>query len=330
MFKRKDKNLWVEKYDGKTFYGKTQKVVIEKIREYRENKNQTVNMKRVLEEWYEEYEPTVSPGRAITARSVINRMLPYIGGRGVGDFRPVDLARMLRAVCDGRVRTTAQVYRTVLSMSFAYAVNAGYIDESPARDLLTPSNTLPSGHRPLPSDEDLRKVLADTSYPIGLFCQIAIFTGLRRGEILALTKSDINLADRTITVSKSLRCRNNQPEISTPKTENGNRIVYIPDQLYPLLQDLPYDIVVSDHGKYWLIPQFAYQYKLWAKSVGITATPHQFRHLYTATIIDLGLTPQDAQILLGHSTVVTTQRIYDHIRDQRRLAAALKTKSLSY
>lgn len=329
MFKRKDKNLWVEKYNGLTFYGKTQKEVINKIKEYKE-RDKSQLAKDVMEEWYEIKSEKVAPGRQRAIRGAVNRLAPLLGDRRVGEVRPVDLARVLTAASEGRKSETALLYRNTLRQTMRYAVSAGYIDIDPSTYIPTPTNTIPSERRNPPPDEEIPRILADTSYPFGLFAHIAIYTGLRKGEILALTKSDIDYDQRIIHVTKSNQDKYGKAYIKTPKTDFSNRIVSIPDALYPLLVDIPYDIVVSDEGKYFNAGRFAYGYRKWQKAIGITATPHQFRHLYTTAILDLGLEPHEAQLLLGHATVITTQRIYDHIRNERRLAAASKTRSLTY
>ena len=64
---------------------------------------------------------------------------------------------------------------------------------------------------------------------------MALYTGLRPGELRALTVNDVDLTARTITVSKSIDARSGVTK--PPKTESGQRVVPIHPELAPLLQD---------------------------------------------------------------------------------------------
>ena len=335
MFKRKDKNLWVEKVsingEVKTFYGHTQKEVLEKIREYKEDRSADKAYSDVIWEWLEEHCKDLSPCRARGYRSAAKKLTAWFGVRRVGAIRTVDLANALKDATDGLTRDSADRYLSVLVKSMGYAQNCGLIDTNPALGLTIPKGLRRNERRELPTAEDIDSVRQHTEYPMGVFANIALFTGLRRGEILALRKSDIDLDRRLIRITKAVQYRDNGlPDIKPPKTEAGIRIVSIPDELYPLLQNIPHDIVISEDGEYFTEKRFVRAWQAYAKANGITATPHQFRHAFTTAIIDLGLSPQEAQLLLGHANLATTTRIYDHIRDQRRIAAADKTRSLSF
>lgn len=331
MYKRKDKNLWVEKFNGKTFYGHTQKEVVEKIRAYKEDRGTNKKIADVIDEWVESIIDSLSPSRQRMYTAAAKRFREHFGNRRLSGIRTQDLAVALSSVTEGLTAYTARSYRSALTRSLQYARECGYTDENPADGLTIPRGLRPTRRRELPSDADVASVIANPSYPFGLFANIALFTGLRRGEILALRINDIDLGSRIIHVTKSVQFKAEKtPVIKEPKTKSSVRIVSIPDQLYPLLRNLPYDIVISNHGEYFEGHAFAYGWKKYAKSIGITATPHQFRHLYTSAILDMGLAPHEAQLLLGHASMQTTQRVYDHIRDQRRIAAAAKTRGLSF
>ena len=60
---------------------------------------------------------------------------------------------------------------------------------------------------------------------------LAIFTGLRKGELLALKWSDVNFKTGEIQVSKSVTVVNGQQTVKCPKTQTSNRTVAIPEFL---------------------------------------------------------------------------------------------------
>ena len=63
------------------------------------------------------------------------------------------------------------------------------------------------------------------------------FTGIREGELLALTPSDIDFEKKTLTVNKSYQRLGREDIVTTPKTPKSNRTIPIPDGLCTCLQE---------------------------------------------------------------------------------------------
>lgn len=55
---------------------------------------------------------------------------------------------------------------------------------------------------------------------------------------------------------------------------------------------------------------------------------HALRHTTTSLLKDLGVPPRDAQIILGHAHIATTQQIYSHVNEAARLDAITKLNKL--
>ena len=58
-----------------------------------------------------------------------------------------------------------------------------------------------------------------------------------------------------------------------------------------------------------------------------TVTPHQIRHGYATALLESGVDPKTAQVLLGHAQLSTTMDIYTHVRDGQLKAAAEKMEA---
>lgn len=61
--------------------------------------------------------------------------------------------------------------------------------------------------------------------------EILFYTGMRKGELMAITLGDIDFDQKTISVNKTLVCISGNYSIQPPKTRKGNRVIDVPDFL---------------------------------------------------------------------------------------------------
>ncbi|WP_148164059.1 site-specific integrase [Nitratiruptor sp. SB155-2] len=126
---------------------------------------------------------------------------------------------------------TVRKYLNLLGSIFDTAIEYGVIKDNPARKIKLPVH-IEKHKEPFSSDE-VELLLSTASGWFRNYLAIAFFTGMRPGEIIALTKDDVNLKRRTINVSKARR----YGKTTTPKTVYSIREVPILDALVPYLMD---------------------------------------------------------------------------------------------
>ena len=120
----------------------------------------------------------------------------------ITEITPSDLSKYIREFSGkGYADKTVRTQLSVFNMIFKYAINFCGLETNPARDVQIPKG-LSKKKVSMPSDEDIRKVKEGINLPFGLFPYMAMYTGMRKGELLALTSKDID--KDYITVSKSL------------------------------------------------------------------------------------------------------------------------------
>ena len=85
------------------------------------------------------------------------------------------------------------------------------------------------------SQEEVIKLLNNSNEWFRLYLAISFYTGMRTGEVMALTHSDIDLEDRVIHIRRSV----SKNKVTTPKTQKSIRSVPILDDLVPYLKRLP-------------------------------------------------------------------------------------------
>jgi integrase len=167
----------------------------------------------------------------------------------------------------------------------------------------------------------------------------ALFTGLRRGELLALRWSNVALesADRHIKVREAIEeTRAGGLRFKAPKTANGERDVSLPDIVVEALRDyrrqqlevrlaLGLGKLVDDallFPKLDGTPQspraFSKEWADVAASIGLPdITFHALRHTHASHLIDAGIDVVKISRRLGHSSPAITLKVYAHLFRRR-------------
>lgn len=174
-----------------------------------------------------------------------NAMYSNIIEKHLGVFLSVKLADVHRShlqgalnQAEGHGRIQQQIYMTVKQ-----------ILQSAVSDRLFPANVFDDifnqidrpGYkaqekRPLSSEERTAVFQADFQPMDKVFLYIIYGCGLRRGEALALTVFDVDLKRHELTVNKSHEFVSGKPRQKPPKSQNGNRTVPIPDNVFPVIR----------------------------------------------------------------------------------------------
>ena len=299
MTRRKD-GRWQETItiNGKTkyFYGKTKAEVLRKLREFEDRQENGLTFSEVSEEWWEEKINSLEFGSIKVYSPAKKRAVQAFGDSYIKDITPSHISRVIRQFSLTHAEKTVKNQLTVYNLIFKYAVEMGYVLYNPARDLTIPQG-LPKDKRTSPSQNDINIVKNSLHIPFGLFAYMALYTGMRRGELLALTWSDIDLKNRIIHITKSLEHIHNTPHIKLPKTEMSIGTVPILDKLYEVLKPGKGLVFPNSDGGYLTNTQFLNRWKGYVKATGITSTPHQFRHAYATMLFEAGIPPEEAQEL---------------------------------
>lgn len=320
--RRKDGLLETTRTDRRTgkrihFYGKTDREIDQQILEYTSRVETGRTFREVADEWAESHFPTVAPTTLKGYRPALRRAVNEFGDEPIQTITARDIKAFLVAFARGRrAQKTVATQRLVINLICTYAIEeSGDLVLNPCSGVSLPKG-LPKTYREAASPED--EVIVRTSSDVWLLPYLIMYTGLRRGEALALTDADIT-ADY-IRVCKSVYYENNKPYIKTPKTEAGNRIVPILDPLKERLPKRFKGYLFSDDGGKTPLTEVQYQrhWREFARATGIQATAHQLRHSYATMLHEMDIDVKDAQALLGHSTAAMTQDIYTHLRDRRK------------
>ncbi len=162
--------------------------------------------------------------------------------------------------------------------------------------------------------------------------QTLFWTGMRRGECLALTVGDIDFAKKTISITKTRDRRKGKDIITAPKTEKSIRTVTMPEQLCTELQ--AYIRLLCEPGENELIfhrspGNVSSSLGKAAESAGVPhIRVHDLRHSHASLLIEMGFTPLLIAERLGHESIDTTLRIYSHLYPNKQADVADRLSAL--
>lgn len=336
------------------FYGKTRKDVAEKINNCIKQLNNgtyiDISNSPTLEEWLRTWLFTYKKNavRATTFEQyeTVLRVhaIPALGSIRIAELKSYEVQRLYNKMLeDGLSPRSIQLLNVVLHGALKQAVKCGLVMQNVCETVELPK-AKQKEMRVLTREEQDKLITVFEGDRYGGAYLFSLFTGLRRGEILALTWSDIDFDSKTINVNKNLsRVKNYEEEggktrliISEPKTMKSNRTVPLIEYLIEVLKRqkiIQQEDRIAAHGLYEendivfandvgraIEPgNFNRRFYKLVKSAGIPhANPHCLRHSFATRGLELGIDIKTMQELLGHSSVALTGDIYTHVMIEQK------------
>lgn len=222
------------------FYGRTRAEAEAKRQEYIDEKKaglSWVDRKLTVGEWVDRWIDLYSIDET-EYRPYINRLRDDLGGLELRGIREGHLVRSLSAY-SGKSKSGASKYRMVLKQVFHRAYKNRLIVDDPAEDLELPDGVTEGSHRALERWEVEHIVAHWRDYPAGRWAMLMMFAGLRRGEMIALDWSCVDMAARTISVVAAVSFKGRERRVKDTKTEAGLRILPISGPLFDMLSETP-------------------------------------------------------------------------------------------
>lgn len=232
--------------DRKYFYGHSRAEAVRKRDAFKAQceKGLTIDPNITVTEWVNFFKSTyrvrVNDAYLQGDAAPYNRLIRAIGSKRVIDVRESDLQKTLNQV-SGMSYSTVDKYRQAMKRVFERARKNKLISENPAADLIMPHYTKGT-HRALERWE-IELIILNWNTPAshaGLWVMLMLLCGLRRGEMMALDWSSVNLEARTLEVRAVAVITSNQAVIEQrAKTDAGLRVLPICQVLYDALLSVP-------------------------------------------------------------------------------------------
>lgn len=319
------------------FRGKTIAEVDRKILQFNSEKTNGRPLDIVANEWYDNHCSEIAVSTRKTYGHAVKRLTAHYGNKSVGKITPMDLQRYIHDFGQqGYARTTVSIELTVIKLIFSYAVLCGDIPASPATEVSIARN-LPKKKRSAITEEQQRKVMNCKSGDGWLYGYMLLYTGCRRGELLALNWQDIDLEQNVIHIYKKL----NYAETSSGvieynlKSENGKRDIPL---FAPLKAVLPTNqiglIFKNENGNHLSHNESLNLWKSYCKSADLLTedefgnivpqfTPHCLRHSFSTICFEAGIDIKSTAAMLGDTEAIV-QNIYTDLRKNQHATSVEK------
>jgi integrase len=219
---------------------------------------------------------------------------------------------------DGYAWETTHHLRSLLSKVMGTAVSWNYISDNPVHGVKMPERSLKRPHRFLSLDE-VRRLIAASDEPVRTVVLLAVMTGLRIGEILALRWGRINFVTGTLRVEETCY----KGKFGTPKTRASRREVPLTRAVVQAL--LAHRTGCSNTANEALVFATRHGTPLASNNLrkrqlhpasqraGLGSIDwHSLRHTHGTLLHEQGTPLRVAQAQLGHSNMTTTLQVYTH------------------
>ncbi len=288
--------------------------------------------KNWLNEWLTHYIKPSSKQRTFEQYSKVAQIhiLPYLGDIELTDLTPFVLQKFITDLTtNGNKRTgkglSPNFVKTILSViqnSLKTAHLVGYLPEYSANKIKRPK--IVEKQVDCFSIQEQKKIeeaalsAKKDKYRGIVLC---LYTGLRIGELLALTWNDIDFEKSILSVTKTCHDGNENGKhiriIDTPKTENSRRQIPLSKTLVKMLKVMKKkskcEFVIADGEKPVFIRSYQRMFELLLKKLKLPHKGfHSLRHTFATRALECGMDVKSLSEILGHKNATITLNRYAH------------------
>lgn len=308
--------------------------------------------KEVYNQWFNVYKNTVKESTFVKTEQIFNNhILPKFNNQRISQIQPFQLQN---AVNEWHLKL--KKYRLIfnyLQRIFKYAYVQEYIAKNPSEKVIVPTKKIKYKNRKTTKDfyskrelEYFLKILKENeSLKWYTVFRLLAYSGIRRGEAMALTWEDVDFHENTLNIDKTLaQGEDNALIVQPPKSEESTRKISL-------------DLGTLQALKQWKIEQAEFLLSLGFNAMqpnqlafsnernnshlNLSAfraalvrickrndlemiNIHGFRHTHASLLFEAGLQMEEVKERLGHSKIETTMDIYTHVTPERREKAGEK------
>lgn len=297
--------------------------------------NFNMNFEEFLNLYYDDMTPRLRENTMKTKKNIIDlKILPYFKNKSMNDIKPADIRKWQNELlAKGYASTYLKTINNQLTAIFNYATRYHDLKSNPCTQAGSIGTNKANSMDFWTKDEFtifIDEVMDKHMSYIGF--KVLFWTGIRIGELLALTFEDIDFENKMLNISKSYQRLNKQDIITEPKTAKGIRQISIPEFLIEDLSDYKKSIY-SPSEKDRLFPitkgYFTAEMKRGIKNSGVKKIRlHDLRHSHCALLFEMGISALEVAERLGHEKIETTLNTYAHLYPNKQKVISEKLEQI--
>ncbi|GAB0171652.1 site-specific integrase [Lysinibacillus sp. CTST325] len=319
-------------------------------------KERVETYQEVYDLWVVQYENTVEESTFVKTTGIFkNHILPAMGKYKIEKLT-VDICQKHINEWAGKLKKF-RIVKSYAAKVLDFAMKRGFIQTNPFALVEMPTN-LTKKASVTNDDEDenfytreqliqfLTCLEQESNYKAFALFRLLAFSGMRKGEALALTWNDLIFTTNELRINKALsRGKDNQLYVKSTKTGVA-RTIKMDDKTMAILKEWkkkqkqdylilgfntmqPKQLVFSNEQNEYLQPTKTRKWILHVQkkyNLG-TITTHGLRHTHCSLLFEAGASIKEVQDRLGHSDVQTTMYIYAHVSKKAKEEAIQKFAS---
>lgn len=305
--------------------------------------NINITFEDVFTQWFSSHSKTIKPS---TRKSIESKFKKHILPR----FGKLKINEITKAYCQKMINEIAEIITSVNDIKiqanqiFKYAVKMDIIQKNPLeyvsipkqqKDLINEDNHV--NQRNYWKKDEVKQFLAITRQELSLrdhtLFHLLIYTGARKGELLALKWDDIDFETGFIRLTKTLFHNEGKFIFQTSKTKESKRLISLDTKTLSLLKKWRVEqiqanlanvgnnseskiIFTRDGGSPMRLAYLNDKLSAVIKKYKLhRITIHGLRHTHASLLFEAGASIKEVQERLGHSDIQMTMNIYTHVTD---------------
>lgn len=319
------------------------KAMIQKINELEQGtfvEPQKITFQAFLESWLDDYARVALKPSTFETYEIFTRkhIIPALGSHVLQQLQPMHLQRFYNEkLKSGRIDgtgglspQTVKYFHSIIREALGHAVKWQLLNRNVAA-LVDPPSMRKKEINTFTVEEITCFLECAKEDRLYIAFLLAIYTGLRRGEILGLRWKDVDLVNRTASIRKNLVVIHSKPVLQDPKTRGSHRSVTLSSSTIEALQQhkefqneeklllgesyQDHDLVIATSLGTPVSPRNLLRsfYRILEKANLPKIRFHDFRHTHATLMLKQGEHPKVVSERLGHSNTRITMDIYSHV-----------------
>ncbi len=304
-------------------------------------KNNIYTLDEWFEKWLDIYKKDITGTTRDSYETVYKNISCELGDMILSELKPISFLEVFNDMEEiGYAQSTIKVTRILLNQIMEKAVENELVFKNPVPNIKLNSDNKKKKGLTREEQRKLLNYIIASNHKQKVLIIVLLSTGLRSGEIRALTWQDIDFEKNRIYITKSLREYHIKGkrivEKAKPKTQKSIRVIPINKELktclleykenYPKVDTKTYeifgDLLFSKGGEYIKQDTLTYIFRCISREMEEEGCdigeirPHMLRHAFASRCLEAGMSPKFIANILGHESIKTTLDIYTHVNEE--------------